>query len=309
MLAWIAHPLPVVWAIGTAAYVTVASRIQSPRRPLLLLVGLVTLGTARYILIHRYAYSWSLDQITFINGANQVTLFGMKYMLPFTGLVLIWAMLLLRLIKRHGLAHLFSTIPFQVWILNATAVLLMPDRLLFPQFGQPLGFIAERLSLAAGLVMCAALAAAPTARLARIALISVAILFFGFLYSDDRDLNRFEDRMDLGVSRLPPGQRVVSSLPDNSLRSLCLHHDLDRACIGHCYSYANYEPPSRQFRIRARPANGIVLDDADFDAVVRGTYRVQTHDLPLYLVYPCGSDFQDVCSRPLQVGETIGKPN
>jgi hypothetical protein len=310
ILAWIAHPFPVMWAIGTALYVMVANRLQRPRRLFLLMFGLAALMTARYILTHRYAYTWSLDQITYITGANQIALFGMKYVPPFAILLLIWAVSLHHLIKRPSSVSLFLTIPFQLWLLNAAAVLLIPDRVLFPQFARPLGYIAERLSLAAGLMMCAVLASAPTTRLAKAALISVAVLFFGLLYTDDLELNHMEDKLDLAVNRLPPGQRVISSLPDQSLRSLCLHHDLDRACIGRCFSYANYEPSSRQFRIHARPDNEIVLDDyADVDAIADGRYIVRPRDLPLYLVYPCGSNFRDVCSRPLGAGETSEKPN
>jgi hypothetical protein len=310
ILAWIAHPFPVVWAAGTVAYIAAADRVQPRQRRLLLLLGLAVLVTARYILTHRYSYSWSLDQVTFITGANQLALFGMKYVPPFAGLLLIWALLLHSLIKRFGMTHLVATVPFQLWLLNAAAVLLIPDRLLFPQFERPLGYIAERLSLVAGLMLCAVLAAAPITKLVRVALVSVAVWFFALLYTDLRELNRMEDRLDVAVNRLPPGQRVISPLPSKSLRSLCFQHDLDRACIGHCFSYANYEPSSRQFRIRAQPGNGIVLEDyADVDAVAGGRYIVQLRDLPIYLVYPCGLDFRDVCSRPLRVGETSGKPN
>jgi hypothetical protein len=306
ILAWLAHPFPVLWAVGTAAYVTLANRFQS-RRPLLLLLALAALITVRYILTHRYAYSWSSDQAAFATGANQIALFGLKYVPPFVGLLLVWAALLHTLIKRQGMAHLLATVPFQLWLLNAAAVVLVPDRVLFPQFAQPLGYIAERLSLAAGLMMCAVVAAAPTTRLLRVALVSVAVLFFGLLYTDNRELNQLENRLDAAVTGLPPAQRVISSLRSQSLRSLCFHHDLDRACIGHCFSYANYEPSSRQFRIRALPGNQIVFNDyADVDAVAAGTYTVQPRDLPLYLVYPCGPDLRNVCTRPLQPGETSG---
>jgi hypothetical protein len=137
----------------------------------------------------------------------------------------------------------------------------------------------------------------------------VAVLVFARLYTDQRKLNNMEDDLDLALNRLPPGQRVISSLPDESLRSLCFHHDLDRACIGHCFSYANYEPSSRQFRIRALPGNGIVLSGySDIDAIARGNYVVQPRDLPLYVVHPCGLNFHDVCSRALQAGESSGIP-
>jgi hypothetical protein len=303
LLAWIAHPFPVVWAAGIAAYTAVADSIQPRRRLVLLTLGLAALVTLRFIVTHRYPYSWSLRQTLFITGANQIVLFGAKYILPFTGLLVVWLLLLRRLVKRMGVAHLFLTIPFQLWLLNAAAVLLIPDQVMLPQFARPFGFIANRLSFGAAVMMCAVLAGASSTRFEKIALASVAALFFGLLYADNRELNQLEDRLDAMVRQLPSGPRAISSLPSQSLRSLCIHHDLDRACIGHCSSYANYEPSSRQFRIRALPGNGIVLDDySDVDAVAGGRYAVQPRDLPVYLVYLCGVGLRDVCSRPLRAG-------
>jgi len=37
-----------------------------------------------------------------------------------------------------------------------------------------------------------------------------------------------------------------------------------------------------------------------------GTYRVQASDLPVSLVYLCGPENQQVCSRELHEGEVIG---
>ncbi len=93
ILAWISHPVTVVWAVGTTAYTTLASRLQPRRQPLLLIPGLAALVAARYILTHRYPYTWSPDQVTFITGANQIALFGVRYVAPFTCLLLIWACL------------------------------------------------------------------------------------------------------------------------------------------------------------------------------------------------------------------------
>ncbi len=310
ILAWVAHPFPVVWAVGTAAYIAIAAKAQPWRRLLLLTLGLAGLVAARFLLTHRYLYSWSPRQLFFTTGANQIELFGAKYMLPFVGLLFLWLLLLRRLVKKLGMAHLLLTIPFQLWLLNAAAVLLVPERVMFPQFALPFGFITDRLSFGAAVMMCAVLAAVPLTRFEKVVLVSVAALFFAYLYADNRDLNRLEDRLDLVVRQLPPAQRVISTLPSQSLRSLCIQHDLDRACIGHCFSYANYEPSSRQFRIHAQPGNGVVLSDyVDVDAVAGGSYVVQPRDLPLQLVYLCGSDLRDVCSRPLRAGEASGKPN
>jgi hypothetical protein len=193
--------------------------------------------------------------------------------------------------------------------LNAAAVVLIPDAILFPHFGRPLSFIAQRLSLGAGLMMIATVAQVSATRVAKVALTSTMLLFFAFLFTDEWQLNHREDQLDVALRALPPNQRVIAFLPDQSLRSLCFHHDLDRACIGRCFSFANYEPSSLQFRIRAQPGNSIVLDNrVDVDAVSNGTYKVQSRDLPLYLVYPCGQDSGEVCTRPLKAGESLRDP-
>ena len=148
ILAWIAHPFPVVWAVATAAYVMVADRVQPRQRLLLVTIRLAALITGRYILTHRYPHTWSLDQVTFITGADQIALFGLKYV-PSIRRPSADMGILAPPLSSSALAgpHLFSTIPFQLWLLNAAAVLLIPDRVLFPRFARPLGYIGERLSL------------------------------------------------------------------------------------------------------------------------------------------------------------------
>jgi hypothetical protein len=309
VLAYVAHPFPLVWGLAAAVYGLVAARTKPPHRPWLLLLGFSAILAARFILTHRYAFTWSINQLTFISGANQLALFDLKYTLPVAGILLIWAILLHNLIKRQGLANLASSIPFQLWLLNAAAVVLIPDAILFPHFGRPLSFIAQRLSLGAGLMMIATVAQVSPTRAAKVALVSLTLLFFGFLFADERQLNHREDQLDAALHAIPPSQRVIASLTNQSLRSLCFHHALDRACIGRCFSYANHEPSSLQFRIRARADNRVVLDDrADVDAVSAGTYKVQSRDLPLYLAYPCGLDLAEVCTRPLKMGESSGAP-
>jgi len=36
-------------------------------------------------------------------------------------------------------------------------------------------------------------------------------------------------------------------------------HMIDRACIGHCFSYGNYEPSSAAFRVRSTGQNEFVI--------------------------------------------------
>src|ERR1700722_3216301 len=306
IVAWLAHPFPVVWAVGMSVYITLASRFQPHRRYLVFILGLAVLVSTRYILIHRYKHAWSWEQIYFATGANQINVFGTKYLLPYACLLFFWLLLFRRLLKTAGIAAIFTTIPTQLWLLNAAAILLLPDAVMFPQFALPFGFIVQRLSLGAAVMLCAVLVSAPIGKFEKLGLVLVAILFFGFLYSDHRELNRMEDRIDAAISHLPPGRRVINTPSSNFLRSFSFHHDLDRACIGRCFSYANYEPSTLQFRIRAKPGNGIVMDNySDVAAVEAGSYLVRSSDLPLYLLYQCGD--RNVCVPSLQAGDTVGK--
>ena len=308
LTAWIAHPMPVVWLGGLCIYVVLARSLGGQNSILLLIIGIVALIFTRTILTHKYPYSWSAQQVLFVTGANQITLFGEKYFIPFACLLFIWLRQLRQLVKLWRLSGIFVEVPFQLWVLNAVAVALIPNQLLLPQFARELGFITTRLSFCGFLLLCGVLATVPLTRFDRIALLATSTLFFAFLYTDERKLNRIENQIDAAIQTLPRMQRVIAQLPKQSLAWLCFLHDVDRACIGWCFSYGNYEPSSGQFRIHARPDNGVVLSNhLDVDAVRAGSYIIKQRDLPIYLIYRCGTDLENVCSSPLGAGEISGK--
>jgi len=139
------------------------------------------------------------------------------------------------------------------------------------------------LALAA-LLVAAVVATATPCRWQRWAIGLLAAVFFIFLYMDERALNGFEDQMRDAVAQLPPMARVVSNA-DADLRINALTHTLDRVCIGRCYSYANYEPSSGQFRIRVTgPASMVAPTDMDSSRMQNGGYAVKERDLPLYRI-------------------------
>jgi hypothetical protein len=83
-----------------------------------------------------------------------------------------------------------------------------------------------------------------------------------------------------------------------------VHHIVARACIGRCFAYGNYEPASGQFRVRARPDNGIALSAwEDTVAVEAGTYVVRPRDMPLHQIYQCRQGWAELCIAKLEVGE------
>ena len=94
---------------------------------------------------------------------------------------------------------------------------------------------------------------------------------------------------------------------------------IDRVCIGHCYSYANYEPSTAQFRIRADVPNPYVAYSYQQSWELQsGVYVVRKTDLPLYQVdldengkmvlkelkagVPCGITEWDPLSETLPAG-------
>jgi hypothetical protein len=179
---------------------------------------------------------------------------------------------------------------------------------LIPGYRHALVYIAERMSLPAAVCICAVLAAAPVRPIQRYAFIVVALAFFGYLYRDERMLNRFEDRIERAVALLPPGQRVVSPIQDPNLRANAITHMIDRACVGRCYSYANYEPSTAQFRIRAGKPNPYVISNyGDSFDMQKGRYVFTPRDLPAYTVEVSKSG--EVTSRSLPPGAPSGAPH
>ena len=308
VLAWLAHPFPVIWALGTAAYFAIAQSVRPQLQLALFALGLLTIIFTRYFLERRYRCSWSVAQLYSITGANQILVFDRKYLFVLGGFLLVWLTLLGNLARKSGVGTLLGGAAFQLWLLNAAAVLLIPSRIAFPNYGLPFSYINDRMSLLAGIMLGGVVAAMPVRVHEKVILIATAVTFFCFILADTKQLNRQEDRVSAVVGQLPAGARVLGFFAPPSARVNGLLHVIDRACIGHCFSYADYEPPSRQFRIRAGKGNGVVFDDyADIASAELGKYVVQPRDLPLYGVYPCGLRLEYVCSRPLQVGDVNGE--
>jgi hypothetical protein len=283
-LAWLGHALPVVWALCILAYLGLARRAAWIGRLVIVLSPLL-LVALRLGIAATWPAAWSAGQITLATGLDQILVYDRKYLVPFVALLAVWVLRLYHSVRMFGVASVTSSVSFQVALMTAAGITLLPTAVRIPGFHPGLVFIAERMSLASGVVACGLLAAAPHRPLERAATIAVMLLFFTLLYRDGRALNALEDRLDDAVAQLPPRQRVVSALEDPGLRINALTHMIDRACIERCYSYANYEPSSAAFRVRAIAENRIVaFRYADSWALQTGTYVVREQDLPMYAV-------------------------
>ena len=112
------------------------------------------------------------------------------------------------------------------------------------------------------------------------------------------------------MSALPPGQRVVATIdaPQES-RVPFLNHVVDRACVGRCFSYGNYEPASKQFRVRVREGSPVAASSADdAENMATGDYEVQDENLPMFEIYQCDArDWTKLCIHSLGAGEENGQ--
>jgi hypothetical protein len=138
----------------------------------------------------------------------------------------------------------------------------------------------------------------------------MAAVFFLLLFLDTGRLNRMETQANDLIRGVPYGRRVIAHIeapPEWRVRFI--EHMVDRACIGRCFVYSNYEAASGQFRIRASAGNGIVSDlPGDVQAMEVGEYVVRRQDLPITLIYQCGAkDWTRLCSKDLAEGESIGR--
>ena len=304
-LAYVAHALPVVWCLFLLAYVALA-RNRSPRARAYLTLGVLALmAVVRVWATMAFSARWYPEQLTRITGADQVWVFDAKYYVAMVGLLFLWGVLFLNLIRTWGASRVFTSIPFQVFIMSAGGILILPATVFIPGFLHALAFIAERMSLGVGICVCALLAAARPRPFERYAMLALALGFFAFLYRDERVLNGFEDRMDGAVARIAPGQRVVSLVDDPDLRVNAITHMIDRACLGRCYSFANYEPSTAQFRVRVVAANPIVVKTyGESWNLQTGAYVVKAADEPLYAVDLDESG--QVIVRTLKAGTVCG---
>jgi hypothetical protein len=225
--------------------------------------------------------------VAYASGADQLWIFDNKYYLIQIGALGIAAPLLLRLTRSCGVLRTLMGIPLQLTMLSAMVLVTVPTMVRFPGFGHSVVFIAERMSLAVAVCVCVLLASTLPRRGELYRLAALTAAFFTMLFLDERALNRYEDKMASAVGELPPGARVVSAIDDPAiaLRSNALAHAIDRACIGRCFSYANYEPSTADFRVRAVAPNPfVVTDHAESLAIQLGQYRVKESDPPIYQV-------------------------
>ncbi len=131
---------------------------------------------------------------------------------------------------------------------------------------------------------------------------------FAWMYQDTGSIDRLEQQAEILVNRLPHVTRLIQTIatpPGSRIGGI-----VDQACVGRCFAYANYEPASGQFRIRARPDSPLVTASAlSSEEMQQGKYIVRSQNLPLAEIYQCDlRDLSNLCIRDLVAGELNGQP-
>jgi hypothetical protein len=306
-LTLFAHPLGFAWLVAGSIYMAIADAI--PRRAQIFLLGVAVafLYAVHYYFWHHDVVQAQDGPLYFFNGTDQLLLFGPSYAIPEYGLLLFIIFALVADLWSQGWRQIRWAdygVPLQLYIISCFAVILLPDGIRFPHQPSSLALVTERFTSISAVLLCCLLGAMRPRKWHLIGLSAIAAVFFAFLYQDTATINAMEAQVERLVHSLPPDQRVLGTIKPFPGSRILIQHMIDRACVGYCYSYGNYEPGSAQFRVRVTPDNRIVMPEFDPTADMEdGTYEVQPEDLPAYQVYQCSLSGKQLCIRSLEAGE------
>jgi hypothetical protein len=314
-LALLAHPIGFLWMIGTLVYVNIRAKLPGWWKVALPLGNLLGLLGVFLHVVHRPSLmaDWDRGPFYLYNGADQLVLYGTRYIaVAVAGFFLGVIFVALDFYQRRREGSLWKTfeLPFELYFVAFCATSLLPENLRPSVDAGWIGLLGSRLtSISAIFGFCILGTLRPKKRhLAGFG--ACALVFFSFLYHDTGWLNRMEANAEKLVSDLPAGTRVIATIgapPDS--RITFIGHAVERACIEHCFSYANYEPASGEFRVRVRkgsPVASASTDDAE--DMASGEYEMDDADLPMKQIYQCdANDLTKLCLRDLQAGETNGR--
>jgi hypothetical protein len=314
-LVLLAHPIGFLWLSGTALYIALWAKLPAWWKLVVPVAAVIFVFAIRSYLMHqtRFQVDWVHDPFYQMTGADQLTLYGERYV--FLG----WAAFAFAVIcivadvisRKRDLSFWQSVrLTASLYFVAVVAVAMMPENLRPSITRGWIGLLASRLTAINAIFGLCLLACLKPRKWHLAGFAACAIVFFAFLYQDTLILNRMEASAEALVSRLPFGTRLIATIwaPPGSRISF-IGHIADRACISHCFSYANYEPSSGQFRIRAKPGSPVVsASDDDTEDMQAGEYDVEDEDLPLKQIFQCDeSDLTKLCIRDLAAGEKNGR--
>lgn len=306
-LAALGHLLGAAVGGGLALFLLIRAAAGPKRRAVLLSAAVLALGLTALLAGLLFEARWDLWRFFHVLGVSPF-LHDLRYAVAALPLILCWFSAGVRAWKWQaaGSRDPSATLATDAALLAAAAVLLLPASLLWPGTSHPLNFIGRRLDLWWTLLLHVALCRyVPPARVALCSSLA-AILYFALLGQDMRRLNQVEDAFHRAVLQAPPDSRLVSLVTGQPAGLNPINHMIDRACIGRCFSYANYEPATGAFRLRARPGSPANMHSVEaVRAMQAGRYTVGRQDLPLYGIRRIAGPRLYLHVHALRAGETL----
>lgn len=316
-LILLAHPIGFLWFAATIIYVTLWRLIPEYWRLIL-----PALAIAGYLVLRayladspRFEADWRPYPFYWMNGSDQLMLYGHRYLI-LARVALAWGAICflpsfaqsLRAGEERAKAF---RLPLELYLVALTAAAFVPENIRSDLFAGWMGLLVSRLTSITAIFGLCVLGLIPLRKWQIAGFAACAAAFFFFSYQDTAAVSRVESNAKALIAKLPFGARIVPvvSAPQD-WRIQFISHSVERACIGHCFSYSNYEPSSGQFRVRVRPRSPIVTDSADkSEALSSGDYIVRPADLPLVSIYQCDeSDWTKLCAAPLRAGNKTEDP-
>lgn len=316
-LSFFAHPIGFLLFVSIATYARLWRRLSRwPRLALPAIAIVSVVMTKLYFATHEaLEASWRSDGLFQLLGQDQLDLFGYRYV-TLSRVVLAWG-------GASGLAAVYDwsfrarqpsavfRLAIELYLLAVVATFCLPENFRVSLYAGWVGLLVSRLTLVTAIFALLVLASFRLPRWSVYLMSLCALVFFLFLYQDTGKLDRMEVTAREAIQTLAPGTRVVAvaNAPDD-WRVPFIYHSIERACIGHCFSFANYEPSSLQFRVRALPGNYFVTTCVDqSDDMSSGDYIVQKEDLPLTSIYQCDQmDWTQLCALPLRESQKTEDP-
>lgn len=307
----LANPLGLVWMVAASAYIFAAERLRAGYQWMLMPGAIAILGIAHWHFWHANVIEEQRKAAYYFNGTDQFLLFGARYWIPqfLFGILAVAAVGFDLYSRRAGkLGFAPYSIPLQFYVVLIFAAKLLPEGIRFAHQPVALAILTERLSSVTAVILCCILGVMVPRKWHLIAFGATAAVFFTFLFQDTGKIDRMEARLDKLVRTIPLNQRVMGTILPLDDSRILIQHMLDRACIGYCFSYGNYEAASQQFRVRANVGNRYLMTYfGDASDMEDGTYEVQAEDLPAFQVYQCSGDGTELCMAPLRAGQMNDK--
>lgn len=317
ILAWLAHPIGCLWALTTIAYIAARNRLQSWSKLAVPGAAVLALLAFRWYLHHRtdLAADWNSGMPFWqSNGADQLMVYGDRYeTLAWLALAFGVLTLLIELFRNLRNPFWFKelALPVELYLLAFFAVATFPENFRVSMYAAWIGLLVSRLTAICAIFGLAVLARAQLRQWTIAGFITIGTAYFLFLGIDTRSLSDLEASVEAAVATLPFETRIIPTLrPDANWRVEFVSHVADRACIRHCFVYSNYEPPSKQFRVRVTKGAPFVVTDSaeDADDMQGGGYEIDKRDLPVKQLYQCDpADWTKLCLHDLAPGESTGR--